>query len=974
LITTMTHATLNSILRELRRRLLAVEVGAGLVWASIAAVASLVIWMWLDLVLELTPALRIGSWAGAVILAAVVTAKALRSGRRQCEARSLARRLDQATGAAGQILTGVELMTQLQLGGGILGGDQPALLTAGLAEMAVDRASQLAGSAVTGQAAPSRPLHRPAGALVLIAAGLGVICLLSPRLARTQWLRFIDPGGDHPPYSRIWFEVKPGTTRVVYGQGLDITVRPCGGVPERVDLVLLEPEPSATETLPMFPESGGSWRATIANLTAPHQYYVRADRARSHKFNITIQTVPRLEAVRFKITPPAYSRRAAYEGPLPQGGLAGLPRTHVQVWARSNRPLSGGRLEVIAQSNLPASAPADITLTTSTSPADRTAAASAPLAATADPNEVSGSFVLQSAGRLVIRVVDVDGQPSPDSFTATITLTPDERPFIRLLAPPTESLATPSAVIPVSMAAEDDCGISRVQLFRSLNDSRPLPMDVSIPGPAPTRWSDIVELPLGAYRLQPSDEIKLFARVEDNDPDGPKGAESTVATVRIISEEDYERLMRIRAGLEVLMAKYQQAQRRVESLLAEIEKLRTELNALPRDSQLSQAHRQGIEALSRELSEAVAAIQAAADKHLPYDLDRNLEPRLRELARKLAEANRQIKPLTTQPGVNVAAALDRLEKMSGLCGAGRKEFDRDVKLPLEHLAAIYPLMEDQARFIALYERQRDLATRLSAMKDQDRLSDPSLKARMRDLETEQQQVREALDELLSDIEDHVAKLPADARLDKLRETASKFAQAVRESRALPAMSDALTGLADFSGTRGYQGAAEAADVLEKFISRCHSVGNQGQMCLKFQPTLAAGLGNTIEQLLADAGLSTGTGSGMGTGTGGGYSARQSTLQNIGLYGGPTALGGLAEGSSLHGTAAHAGKGARETEEHRNEPPTAQSAAGLRSIGGNQAEVPVQYRRKVGQYFERIADEMPDQHTTKRNEPYRRRNE
>ena len=61
---------------------------------------------------------------------------------------------------------------------------------------------------------------------------------------------------------------------------------------------------------------------------------------------LDVLTVPRLEAVRFRITPPAYANRPVYEGPLPQGGLAGLPGTRVQVWVRSNRPLGGSVGEV----------------------------------------------------------------------------------------------------------------------------------------------------------------------------------------------------------------------------------------------------------------------------------------------------------------------------------------------------------------------------------------------------------------------------------------------------------------------------------------------------------------------------------------------------------------------------------------------------------------------------------------------------
>jgi hypothetical protein len=279
--------------------------------------------------------------------------------------------------------------------------------------------------------------------------------------------------------------------------------------------------------------------------------------------------VPRLEAVSFQVTPPAYTRRPTYRGRLPQGGLSGLKGTEVRVTATSNRPLSGGTVamgpdgEAISmQPDVPGGA------------------------------QVSGSFTIQHDGKLQLHVVDADGQSSADTFSATITLLSDERPLVRLVQPPEMSLATPEAVLPVMVSAEDDYGITKVELYRGLNDSRFLPASAGVAQePAPTRWTGPLPLPLSAYGLEPGDVIKLFARVEDNDPAGAKGSESAVATVRIISQEDFERMIRTQAGLEVLASKYEQARRRLEKKSRELESLRKEIEALPGDSPLVQEKR-----------------------------------------------------------------------------------------------------------------------------------------------------------------------------------------------------------------------------------------------------------------------------------------------------------------------------------------------------------------------------------------------
>ncbi len=186
-----------------------------------------------------------------------------------------------------------------------------------------------------------------------------------------------------------------------------------------------------------------------------------------------------------------------------------------------------------------------------------------------------------SDGKFQCRVIDADGQTSEESFSGGITLLADERPFIRLTQPPKMSLATPNALLPVALSAEDDCGITRLELFRNLNESRFLPKAVKMPSRPPRRDDATFQLPLARYGLQPGDVIKLFGRVEDNDPAGAKGAESTVATVRIISEEEFEQMMFTQKGIEALMSKYQAAQRRMEKMANEIEDLQNKIKKKP---------------------------------------------------------------------------------------------------------------------------------------------------------------------------------------------------------------------------------------------------------------------------------------------------------------------------------------------------------------------------------------------------------
>jgi hypothetical protein len=236
--------------------------------------------------------------------------------------------------------------------------------------------------------------------------------------------------------------------------------------------------------------------------------------------------------------------------------------------------------------------------------------------------------------------------------------------------------------------------------------------------------------------------------------------------------------------------------------------------------------------------------------------------------------------------------------------------------------------------------------------------DPKAKSRMRDLEAEQRQLREELRELLGDIDNHVQALPADPKLDDLRKTSTDFAKAVRDSLAADQMQSSETALSDFKGGDAAKNSKDAADTLEAFLSKCNGMGEQAGQCMKFNPSLASKLGNSIDQLLDAEGLGSKPGKRGEGGTGGGFSQRRSTLNNVGLYGGlPRPSGKQARhgGRSTQGPVA--GGGPNGPGDDAGDPGGDARGGRLKAAGESGASVPARYRKKVGEYFQRVADEL-----------------
>lgn len=949
----MQDRALHRILLDLRRRFFLIGSIAGVGWGLAAGLVCLLSGVWLDLIIGISPELRIATLiltglGGLTILAAVIL-MFLRSGIPAL----LANRLDTVAATGGQIRSGFDLSDKTHQ----LSHSVRPELTRQLADLAVTKAARLAGSIPSEQAVPIDPARKSMIALLsLLAIPVGMI-LFFPRVARTEWGRFFDPYGDHPHYTSLELKVEPEGAKVVYGQGLDIHVTASGGVAEDVELVFESSGASADskfEVLPMFPESANRWRASISDVTVPLAYHVRTRDARSRRYALEVITVPKIEDVRFRVVGPEYARIPVYEGGLPQRGLTGLPGTRVEMTVRSNRPLSGGRVTFVSDNG---------EQTIAMQPVN------------GSPNEASGEALVSEQGRFSILVTDVDGQSSIEPFVAPFVLLQDERPFVRLIQPPAVSFATPTANVPVVISAEDDFGISRLRLFRNLNDSRYLPLEIPIASPPPVRSHEVVSLPFSAFQLEPGDEIKLFARVEDNAPtlggsDASnagrvigKGSESSVVTIRIISQQEFDRMRRSKEGMQMLASKYQQARRRLEQLNAELEEMQKKLEERPPGSELSEEDRKALDELKKRLEEESQAFQELSEQSLPYDLDKQLSPQLKEQSEKLKKLAEQMQQLSENKQATNKSAAEQLKQMQEALGQQRKQHDQNAMQPVELIEALLPLMKDQSRFMQLAQQQRDLANRLESLKQFEDTDDPAVKVRMRELETEQDQLHEALDQLVDDIDSHVSSLPDDPRLDNLRETAQQFSQALRESGAGDAMESAEQGLAKFNGRDGHSNAKRAADILESMISQCNGMGQACKDCLPaFNPSLSQSMSQTLDQLLADAGFGQNMGNGFGQGAGGGYSSQQSSMQNVGLFGSQPLIDQAA--SARSGTSQDAreasGTGAAYRSRNQEELNVFGASNGSSASGVGESVVPLPYRRKVGRYFQRLADEVGEQ--------------
>lgn len=946
---TYSDRSLLDSIRPFRNRVIGFDLGKLALFCAGALVLSLLIAMWLDTVWALPAEVRWFTTRVGWLLAAAVLALAVWRRRTETTHERIADRIDNAIGSGGEVLAGWQLTTRPV---------QPSgELSQGFAAMASQRAVERVQSLTPDIVVSWNVLKTAAiffSIIFAIAIGLGI---LVPGISWHQMQRFLYPSSDIPPYTGIVLELELEKQSVLYGQDTYATARVAVGKVDRLSLVV-RTDSGQEQIMPMLAQNENQWHAILTRVTEPLTVFARSRDSRSRFHRLDVTMTPKIMPPKITVTPPAYTRSSVYRGVLPEQGLVGLAGTKVEWEVTSNRPLATGHLLISYRNG-----------TSEQIEFKR-------LENSDKENTVIGEIQLSRAGQFELSVVDVDGVESQDRISGLITITEDRRPIVRIVQPQQTSLATPDIKLPVTVTAEDDYGITSLSLFRSLNGSPSTPVAAEVDGTARVQQQWL--LPLQDFGLIPGDQIQLFARTEDNDPAGAKGAESPVTTIHIISVEQFQEMMVQRRGAESIQAKYQAARRYFDQLanaLREVEEAEAALEKDPESAEAAKQLQEKLEAAKQAAEQASQEISKLSKQPMPIDVDRELAKTLAEMseqASKMAEELGEIQK-NAQPSLEEQDEEKIAEMLEQSRGAQKKLTEQAID-PLKKMQQMLPLVVDQQRFAQITGQQRDLAERLKSLKESDG-DDSATHRRIAELEGEQEQLHRELSQLLDDIESHAEALPEDPDTDTLKQTALEFVDAVRDSDAQSEMSSAQKNLLDDHFQSAQQNAQSAAEILESFLSKCE--GMVGQACenckAAFRPSAGGPkLGNSIQQMLAMMGMKPGKsgmkpggspGMGMGFGAGGGYAQRSPGPENVGMYGslpmaettpsrgqGDRQSQGFQTSRAIDATADGAGDGSTH---HTGD-----------ATGQGMNLVPANYRSRVDEYFRNLSNIMGNSESEK----------
>jgi hypothetical protein len=774
-----------------------------------------------------------------------------------------------------------------------------------------------------------------------------LLASVSMELLRAVWPRFLDPRGDHPPYSRLRIDVVPEAAAVLYGGQIEVRATTSG---RPVDKLWLVARSGTNETRAiMFLAPDHSFFQTLANLREAAEYFVTDGSARTRRFPISIRYTPQITMAEVRADFPDYTGKAPRTFKLAEPQA--LPAdTRLTLRVASNRPLKGGELTLtpvlggeVRRIELQTESSDELRGTSNDPPTDPRTGHPSSRINDDSSRAVLGAFTLTEPVIVNVSVRDVDGLSSVEPRQGRFNVLPDERPRLFVLEPGRDAVATPDIRVPVRVQATDDYGVTRVIWLRGHNRSivRPFQMRVTLKG-GPQSVEAEGAFDLGPLGVRPGDVIDYYFEAADNDPKGPNVTLSRLYRLEIISEDQYQEILRRMAAQRALFEPYF----KLGSWLRRLAERARDLDQKARSA--SEAEQQELarqaNALAKELADYETELGNLMRQTMMFDVEQAFRETLVAQHEQLRQAQRQFSEQTAGGEFTPGLFAELSRQLSELA---RTE-EQEIGEPARQIAAVAHLLARADRFVRLAQEQESIARLLQRFAEKAGGLTRLEQMEVQELMHHQRRVQDGLRNLLETLPELAARLPDNPAYDALRGDVNAFIEAVAEAKIERDMDAALHVLAQQDTMTGHALARLAANKMDKLIARCRgSDGMPGtaEQCLRFRPSVQEAMGGTLGQILAA----------MGAGDGAdGQDGYSMFSNNVGLYGPAVELAGAQAGGGRDAGGSSGSRVERVAGDAEDPGLTVPDAPGRVRLQPD-AKFPLRYRDLVGEYFRAIAE-------------------
>ena len=716
---------------------------------------------------------------------------------------------------------------------------------------------------------------------------LAALALTFSSVTWRQVQRFLDPFGDHPPFSFTQLAVispaKDGHG-VIYRQPVDVEVAFTGHRPDELFLLISQPGVPGETAVPMLPMGGDRFVQQIDQVTT--DLTVRAAttdrRSLSQGRAIAVILTPQLEKSTLLTAPPAYTKIKPRETDLPMGkgsppALTALAGSTLTFTLASNRPLGKG-----AAAFTGATANETATLIPGTGDLAHTA---------------TTSLTAKESGRLSFDLRDAGNLQTDHELAAALTVTHDLPPTIEIAEPAADGFIVDTFETKIPVRLSDDYGLRTTRLHCAINGTWREPKIMNAQDDPPQR--DALEtLPLRAadFGAKPGDQLTFFADVTDIRPE-PQLSRTRTLKLAVISEQQYLDLLRAETEVADLQEKYATLQDELERLAREQRELAEAAATAAKEEKQDPATQQNLAAqqgeLNRKLEKLAEKMETTVRDQPLYDMEKSLQQVLNKEAEKIRQSVAQNKQDAAPgaPSLQLAkAGGEQAERLSPIAKENREAIDAALADAQKMQDLVKPLTAWQV----LYEEQQDLASQTAALKQKKELSRED-KLALQDMAGRERMVGAGLQEIAKQLREK-----ADAAEDVYPEAAAdarNIADAIEDAGLAPMADQASRSMLASRGAESHDRAESLRAAMEKLMPECKNcqpgMGQEFTQRLSLARSMLAG--NTFDQMSMCKKFGfgkPGQGQGMGFGgTGGMMAAGGSTPgQQRSLLGGETRLG------------------------------------------------------------------------------------
>lgn len=637
---------LDSLLKRAAGRLLRVAAGWSLARALSVVLGAALAMLLLDAAFGFAAWVRIGLDALFVLLAlgaAVYVVQVLR--RFRYEPQRAAVLVEQRLGVEGS-----PLINAVHFASSAGPNQSPELVRA-----SIERGDALARTLEPGRVADTAPLKRAVRNLAVVLAVMLIVFISAPGIYSAGIPRYLFPTDPNPAFTTLSFDVTIQPERVLFGHEATIHATVSGSnAPSQASIVFLDDEDRPARRAPMSRAAVGddqpaeraalaaqsSFTLTIDRAEQSRRFYVETPSGRSKVYTLEVFPVPQFETVSVHYDYPAYTGWKSDTRALGADGIRVLQGTTATITVTSNIPLKGGELSYWDALD--------------------TGEELQPIGKgyrlvprSDDPRLADVAVPITENGRFAIWLEAEDGTPSNNALEGAIIAVPDAKPDIRIADPPQTIVVPENHTVHVKIKADDDVGITRVMLTRSVNGWGTATIDLPV---EPVSVDQAAMQATYAFELErlgveAGDVITYLATAYDNraEPNGPnQSADSALHVIQVISTEEYLEYERTKYRIDDLHEEFDDIMKELNELaeLREqiLEEMKPLLEKLQNGEELSAEDMKKLAELQKKLEEFEAQARELREKlearaQMPelYEFEKPYTDMLEQLAQDLQQ-------------------------------------------------------------------------------------------------------------------------------------------------------------------------------------------------------------------------------------------------------------------------------------------------------------------------------------------------